>query len=119
MITRNFMYLRPGNLVKDIIVEPVREIADSMGRPKKSYDADAGIMFKGVLAAATPTEQIRWAQREHPITHTIVSYDKPRAKAEDKLVLGDRVFLVKGVDDADSLGIATIYHVEERTDLAW
>lgn len=52
-----------------------------------------------------------------PITHTIVQTGKPMAKAEDKLVLGNRIFLVQGVDEPGSLGVCTIYYVEERADV--
>ena len=56
-------------------------------------------------------------QLQHPITHTIVQTGKPMAKAEDKLVLGNRIFLVQGVDEPGSLGVCTIYYVEERADV--
>ena len=39
------------------------------------------------------------------------------AEAEDKLVLGNRVFLIQGVDEPGSLGVCTIYYVEERADV--
>ena len=42
---------------------------------------------------------------------------KPKAKAEDKLVLENRVFLIQGVDEPGSLGLCTIYYVEERADV--
>ena len=117
MITRNFMYLRPGNLLKEFIVEISVEGIDKRGRPVSTYVQNGCNTFKGVLAAASASEQIRWEQRSHPVTHTVVQYGKPSAKAGDKLVLGDRVFLVQDIDEAGTVGVATIYYVEERNDI--
>lgn len=114
---RSFMYLRPGNLYKDFIVEANDTGVSSTGRPKTSYKGDGTKMLKGVLAEADNKQKMRWEQLQHPISHTIVQNGRPNAKAEDKLILGERIFLVKGVDEAGSLGICTIYYVEERMDV--
>jgi len=114
---RAFMYLRPGNLYKDFIIEENVTGVNSSGRPKTSYEGDGTKMMSGVLAEADNRQKMRWEQLQHPITHTIVQNGKPHAKAEDKLILGERVFLVQGVDEAGSLGIVTIYYVEERMDV--
>ena len=74
-------------------------------------------MLKGVLAEADTRQKMRWEQLQHPITHTIVQTGKPKAKVEDKLVLENRVFLIQGVDEPGSLGVCTIYYVEERADV--
>lgn len=114
---RTFVYLRPGNLYKDFIVEENVAGLNPSGRPKTSYEGDGAKMLIGVLAEANDKQKMRWEQLQHPISHTIVQTGRPNAKAEDKLVLGERVFLVQGVDDVGSLGICTIYYVEERMDV--
>lgn len=114
---RSYMYLRPGNLMKDFIIEQCSTSLRESGRPKTTYQDDGNCMLKGVLAEANLRQKIRWEQLQHPITHTIVQTGKPKAKAEDKLVLGNRVFLIQGVDELGSLGVCTIYYVEERADV--
>lgn len=114
---RAFMYLRPGNLYKDFIVEENVVSVNPSGRPKASYEGDGTIMMTGVLAEADNKQKMRWEQLQHPITHTIVQDGPPKVKEEDKLVMGSRVFLVQGVENVGSLDISTIYYVEERNDV--
>jgi len=115
----NFMYLRPGNLWKDFVVEKKTEDfinGDSITKYEKTEN-----LVKGILANADTGQsermKHRWDQDQHSLTHTIVSRGTPFAKKGDKLILGDRVFLVLLVDDPGSLGINTIYYVEERNDV--
>lgn len=114
---RAMMYLRPGNLLKDFIVEEIQTDIGPFGRPALSYKDDGVKMLRGVLAEAHPQQKKRWEQLQHPITHTIIQSGRPRAKGEDKLVMENRVFLIQGVDDVGDLGICTIYYVEERLDV--
>ena len=51
------------------------------------------------------------------MTHTIVQAGSPTAKRTDKLILGERIFYIIDIDDAGTLGIATIYYAEERQDI--
>lgn len=78
---RSFMYLRPGNLYKDFIVEENDTSVSSTGRPKTSYKGDGTKMLKGVLAEADNKQKMRWEQLQHPISHTIVQNGRPNAKA--------------------------------------
>lgn len=114
---RNYVYLRPGNLYKDFIIEKNITSVGSSGRPKIDYDDSGENMLKGILAEADYKQRERWKQLTHPITHTIVQDGVPKAKSEDKLVFGNRIFLIQGVDEPGSLGICTIYYVEERDDV--
>lgn len=82
---RSFMYLRPGNLAKDFIIEQRSTSLSEIGRPKTAYQDDGNCMLKGVLAEADTRQKMRWEQLQHPITHTIVQTGKPMAKAEDKV----------------------------------
>ncbi len=116
-MNRNFMYLRPGNLYKDFVVEEITQDIGATGRPRSFYGGDGSRILRGALAEADDKQKVRWKQLQHPITHTIVQNGRPKAKAEDKLVLGNRIFLIQGVDEPGGLGICTLYYVEERMDV--
>lgn len=75
---------------------------------EKVPKAQFQMMYKGF---------IEWQQLQHPISHTIIQDGRPKAKAEDKLILGERIFLIQGIDDPGSIGVCTIYYVEERMDV--
>ncbi len=117
MISTRYMYLRPGSMFKQFIIERDEETISTFGRPKAAYGEDSRSVLKGCLADASENDRERWKQLQHPITHTIVQRGLPLAKEEDRLILGDRVFIVHAVDDCGSLGITTIYYAEERKDL--
>ncbi|MGI6498009.1 MAG: hypothetical protein ACOX0U_04195 [Oscillospiraceae bacterium] len=110
------MYLRPGNLYKDFIVEGKGTTISTRGRAKKEYDDEKAVRIRGVLAQAKPHEKQQWQQLQHPISHTIVQKGTPKAEAEDRLIFGDRMFFIQGVDEPGALGLWTIYYVEERFD---
>ena len=117
MVNTRYVYLRPGNLFKDFIIEDDTEKIGEFGRRKVSYEQSGKRMLRGCLADATREDRERWGQLQHPITHTIVQRGRPKAKAENKLVLGERVFIIRAVDDCGGLGLTTIYFVEERMDV--
>lgn len=110
------MYLRPGNLYKDFTIEKKGASISTRGRAKTEYNRDPGEQIKAVLAEAKPQEKERWRQLQHPISHTIVQKGTPKASAEDRLVFGERIFFIQGVDEPGALGFWTIYYVEERYD---
>lgn len=110
------MYLRPGNLVKDFIVEHRSEYSDSRGRTRATYDVENTTAFKAVLAQATTSEKERWEQLQHPITHTIIQHGKPIAKPQDRMIHAGRNFYIQGIDEVAELAIVTIYYAEERSD---
>lgn len=110
------MYLRPGNLLRDFVVEKMAIDANDMGRSMR-YFLPTGKILTGVLAEASQDERFMWKQRQHPITHKIVQNgSKLVADVGDRLTLGTRIFYVKGRDDISALGISTIFYVEERSD---
>lgn len=113
------MYLKPGNLYKSFVIERSVATVSKNGRPTTSYKevSEGDGTLRGALAEATTQQKIEWSQLQHPITHTIVQDGRPKAKAEDKLVLGNRVFFIQGVEEPGSIGVCTIYYAEERTDV--
>ena len=110
------MYLRPGNLFKEFIVERNVGGVSEYGRARPEYQEKRKTL-KGCLAEASDGDRERWKQLQHPVTHTITQAGRPVAKPEDKLILDNRVFLVCAVDDCGGLGVSTIYYAEERADL--
>ncbi len=110
------MYVRPGNLFKDFIVEENRQVVTSTGRVANSHIGDGTKILKGCLAEASDDDRTNHSQKDHVVTHTIAQAGSPKAKRTDKLVLGERVFHIVDIDDAGSLGISTIYYAEERRD---
>lgn len=111
------MYLRPGNLFKEFIIEENGQIVTRAGRVVNKYTGDGTKTLKGCLAEASDTDRENHSQSDHIVTHTIVQSGHPKAKRTDKLVLEERVFYIVDVDDAGALGVSTIYYAEERKDL--
>lgn len=109
--------LRPGNLYKEFVIEDNKADIGKTGRATASFSGDGSRTLKGALAEATPKQKVEWQQLQHPISHTIIQDGRPKAKAEDKLILGERIFLIQGIDDPGSIGVCTIYYVEERMDV--
>ena len=110
-------YLRPGNLYKDFFVAEKTTETDGKGRNKVIYKPDTAKLIHAVFAQATPQEKQRWEQIQHPITHTLVDKEKPKASTGQVLTHGKRRFYIQGVDEPGELSLYTIYYVEERVDL--
>ena len=111
------MYLRPGNLIKDFIIEPIAHGKNSSGRAKASYDTESAAVLRGVIADASPDAVQRYSQTNHTCTHQIAQKGGKRAKEGDRLVRGHSMYYILGVDEIGELGIASIYYVEKRADL--
>ena len=110
------MYLRPGSLFRQFLVEEKATELRDTGR-KETVFRQTGKILRGILSDAKTSEIQRWKELQHPITHTIVQKDgEITAKAGDRLVHGGRYFFVQGVDDPSMLGVFVLYYVEERSD---
>lgn len=110
------MYLRPGSLFRQFLVEEKGTGVRDTGR-KETVFSRTGKIIVGVLSDAKTSEIQRWKELQHPITHTVVQKDGHiLAKPGDRLVHGERYFYVQGVDDPSMLGAFVHYHVEERSD---
>lgn len=117
MISTRYMYLRPGNMFRDFAIEDEAEAVGPFGRPKPSYGQKEKRILRGCLSDASENDRERWKQLQHPVTHTIVQRGAPLAKEEDRLISGERLFIVHAIDDCGGLGITTIYYAEERKDV--
>ncbi len=116
MINTGMMYVRPGNLFKEFIIESNKQVVTSTGRVANSHSGDGTKTLKGCLAEASDEDRTNHSQKDHVVTHTIVQAGSPKAKRTDKLVLGERVLYIVDIDDTGMLGISTIYYAEERRD---
>lgn len=110
------MYLRPGNLAKDFWIEKKATATTTYGRTTGEYGEGSAEHVLAVLAGATTAEIERFKQIEHPISHTITHWGRPKAVEGDRLIHGSRVFYIQGVDDPGDVGVCTIYYAEERSD---
>jgi hypothetical protein len=117
MINARMMYLRPGNLFKDFVVESNQQVVTKTGRVAQAHSGDGSVMLRGCLAEASDQDISNHSQTDHVVTHTIVQSGPPKAKRTDKLILGSRTFYIVDIDDTGSLGISTIYYAEERDDV--
>lgn len=117
MMNARFMYLRPGNLFKDFVVESNKQVVTSTGRVVNAPQGDGSKIIRGCLAESTKEQKESHSTRDRVCTHTIVQAGKPEAKNSDRLILGNRTFYIIDIDEAGGLGIATIYYAEERKDV--
>lgn len=111
------MYFRPGNLIKDFVIEPVKRVKNTKGRAQTTYDTETRRILRGVIASADPKAVARYSQTDHPCTHQIVQRGGEAAKPGDRLVREHSHYYILGVDNVAAMGVATIYYVEERLDL--
>ncbi len=116
---RSCMYLRPGNLYKNLKIKRVRVMKEN-GYPTRKY-IDTGESVTGSLVVATKMDMERslhrWDQDQHSLTHTFVVRGECTAVKNDLLTIGEKGYLVLTSDDVASLGIASILYLEERNDL--
>lgn len=117
MNNARLMYLRPGNIFKEFIIEDTGQKVSPTGRVVNKHSGDGTKTLKGCLAQASEKEIADHSIPDHSITHTIVQRGLPKAKRTDRLILGDRLFYICDVDDMGGLGIATLYYAEERRDV--
>ncbi len=110
------MYLRPGNLFRDFIIDSNKQVVTSTGRVANHPISNGTDTLKGCLSEVSEEDRTNHSRKDHIVTHTIIQAGKPKAKRTDKLVLGERTFYVVDVDDTGSLGLSTIYYAEERKD---
>ena len=111
------MYLRPRQIFEKFLVEePVTRVDDN-GRVVKEFQPTGSQLF-GVMSNVNPDEVEKWRGLKHEVTNKIVQrFNTTRANVGDKLICGEKVFLVEAVDDVSNLGQWRIYFVTRRGDL--
>lgn len=111
------MYVRPGNMFKDFIIERNVPVVTNTGRVAENYQGNGNEALKGCLAEAADEDRLNHNQKNHIVTHTIVQAGPPKAKRGDKLTFGERAFYIVDIDDSGALGFSTVYYAEERKDV--
>ena len=110
------MYLRPGNLGRDFIIERKTAGISASGRTAVTFEP-TGEVLHGVLSNAKTSEIQKWQQLQHDITHTVIQRaGGVRVDTGDRLNLNCLYFYIQGVDDISALGLFVLYYVEERAE---
>ena len=119
MMRMTTMYLRLGNVWKDIQVKK-RRVVKEYGNTKIVYE-DTGTTVTGVIAEAADDQRERtkhlWDQSEHSLTHTMVARGRTDLKKGDMLVYGEKAYLVLYNDNVGELGMMDMIYLEERNDI--
>ena len=90
-------------------------VVNDTGQPVEVWDFDHPICtFYGTISRAKETEQVRYQQLGHNVTHEIIVYHRVPVKAGDCLVLGDRKFFVHDIRDPGEIGLMFCIMTEER-----
>lgn len=79
---------------KEFVIENNRQKVTSTGRVVNDHKGDGIKTLYGCLADATTETAKNKSTEDHTVTHTIVQRGTPLAKKTDKLVLGNRVFML-------------------------
>lgn len=117
MNNARYMYLRPGNMFKEFVIEDNSQNVSNTGRVVNRHTGDGTRILKGCLAQASEKDIANHSIQNHIVTHIIVQSGPPLAKRTDRLILGDRYFYICDIDDTGTLGISTLYYAEERRDV--
>lgn len=117
MINARMMYMRPGNMYKDFIIESKTQSISSTGRAVVTHSGDGGTTLRGCLADANQSDRDTYSTGEHHVTHTVTQSGRPIAKKGDRLILDSRIFYIVSVNNCGALGVATLYYCEERSDI--
>ena len=77
--------------------------------------------FRGIMARASPQEQLQFNQLGTVVTHSVIQRGQPLAGENDALILirngkPHRQFRVQAVHNKGSLDIDTVYFCQERSD---
>ena len=64
MINARFMYLRPGNLFKDFVVESNTQVVTASGRVANAPKGDGSKIIRGCLAESTKEQKESHSTRD-------------------------------------------------------
>lgn len=107
MINANMMYLRPGNLFKEFVIENNRQKVTSTGRVVNDHKGDGVKTLYGCLADATTETAKNKSTEDHTVTHTIVQRGKLTAITVSESTVnvadGDSAWFDIDVVDKDSM----------------
>jgi hypothetical protein len=112
---------RPETVPRTFHVYAAATETTDRGRDKKTAPALV-CKFRGIMARASPEEQLQFSQLGTVVTHTIIQRGLPLAGENNMLMLiknGKPIkrFRIQNVHDKGGLGIDTVYYCQERSDL--
>ena len=114
-----YMYTRPGSLRLEF------EVYRKTSRNRQGYLSDGyeatGETIKGIISIADNSASERtkhlWDQDQHSLTHVIAVSGRADVRKDDKLVCGDKAYLVLITDNIGMIGGSSLVYLEERNDI--
>lgn len=111
------MYLKPRQVFEQFLIEEKRTRINDIGRQMIEYVATGEEIF-GVVSSAEPHEVEKWRALKHEISHVIIQHlGRAKAAVGDRLINGEKKYLVEAVDNVIGAGQFYLYYVKERFDL--
>lgn len=112
---KRILLARPGSDLKSYYHYRKKTFIDSEGNVRNAYDWENPVcIFDGVISRAKQTEQAKYHQMGHNITHEVIVYHRVPVEAEDILLLGERQFVVHDIRDPGEIGLMFCIMCEER-----
>ena len=110
------MYLRPRSLFEKFLVEEKRTRIAADGRQIVEF-VPSGEEILGVISTIETFEREKFKGTKREASHGIVQrLGRIKAKAGDRLISGDRKFIVSHIDNPGGLSQWYVYWVQQRFD---
>ena len=110
------MYLRPRQIFERFIVEEKKTRIAPDGRQEVEFKP-SGEEILGVISTIETFEREKFKGTKHEASHGIVQrLGRIKAKPGDRLISGDRKFIVSHIDNPGGLSQYYIYFCNERFD---
>lgn len=107
------LFYKPGQELKPYEIYRKKAARSERGRVTVAAQPDRIETVWGSMARASQSEQTRWSQQGHPITHTIVIRGPTLAQAGDEVRAEGRCYHVRGKHDPMELHLfSTLYCTE-------
>lgn len=111
------LFFKPGQELKRYEIYRKKSVRDERGRVTVAAQPECVETVCGSIARASQSEQARWSQQGHPITHTIVIRGRTKADAGDEVRIGSKRYHVQGKHDPAGLGFFSTLYCSERLDV--
>ena len=110
------MYLRPMSIAERFLVEEKTTRIDNQGRQIVTF-TPTNEEILGVISTIETFEREKFKGTKHEASHGIVQrLGRIKAKPGDRLINGDRKFIVSHIDNPGGLSQYYIYFCNERFD---
>ena len=108
------LFFKPGQELKTYEIYRKKASRDGRGRVSVAAQPELIDTVRGSISRASQSEQERWNQQGHPITHTIVIRGRTKADAGDEVRIGEKRYHVLGKHDPMELGFFSTLYCMER-----